>query len=106
MSIHLYCLHSRMPTYECILIPHMSQIIEDLVDVYALVYLDNTLIFSHTEEEYQKHICMTFDRVAKFKYYVKCKKCELFSKKFEFLGHTILAAGVGIVLKKANSIKQ
>ena len=28
---------------------------------------------------------------------LKRKKCELFSDKFEFLGHTILAAGVGIV---------
>ena len=37
---------------------------------------------------------MVFDRLAQFKYHVKCKKCELFS---EFLGQTILAAGVGVV---------
>ena len=40
---------------------------------------------------------MVFDRLAKFKYYVKHKKCELFPKKPEFLGHTISAAGVGVV---------
>ena len=40
---------------------------------------------------------MVFNRLAKFKYYVKYKKFKLFSKKVEFLGHTILAAGVGIV---------
>ena len=40
---------------------------------------------------------MVFHRLAQFKYYVKCKKCELFSKKVEFLGHTVLAANIGIV---------
>ena len=40
---------------------------------------------------------MVFDRLAQFKYDVKHKKHELFSKKVEFLGHTVSAAGVGIV---------
>ena len=40
---------------------------------------------------------MVFNRLAQFKYYVKCKKCELFSKKVGFLGHTVSAAGIGIV---------
>ena len=40
---------------------------------------------------------MVFDRLAQFKYHVKHKKCELFSKKSKFLGHTVSAAGVGIV---------
>ena len=40
-----------------------------------------------------KYVCMVFDRLAQFKYHVKCKKFELFSEKVKFLGHTILAAG-------------
>ena len=40
---------------------------------------------------------MVFDKLAQFKYHVKHKKCELFSKKVEFLGHNILAPGVGVV---------
>ena len=55
------------------------------------------LSFHIPEEEQQKHVYMVFNRLAKFKYHVKHKKCELFSKKVEFLGHTISAAGVGIV---------
>ena len=62
-----------------------------------MVYLDDILIFSHTEEEHQKHVHMVFDRLAQFKYHVKRKKCELFSEKVEFLGHTVSAAGVGVV---------
>ena len=49
---------------------------------------------------------MVFDILAKFKYHVKHKKCQLFSKKVEFLSHTVLAAGVGIVQAKVDTIKQ
>ena len=40
---------------------------------------------------------MIFDRLAQFKYYVKCKKYKMFSKIVDFFGHTVLAAGIGIV---------
>ena len=84
----------------------MNQLLGDLNDIYTLVYLDDTLIFSYTNEKYWKHIRMVFARIAKFNYYVKCKKCELFSKKVEFLGHTVSTAGVGIVKAKIDAIKQ
>ena len=75
----------------------MYQLIGDLVDVCVLVYLNDILIFSHTEEEHWKHVCRVFDRLNKFKYYVKCKKCELFLKKIEFLDKIVLVAGIGVV---------
>ena len=49
---------------------------------------------------------MAFDRLAQFKYHVKHKKCELFSMKVEFLGHTVSPAGVGVVWAKVDAIKQ
>ena len=76
---------------------HMNKLLGDLVDVCELFYLDNILNFSGTEEEHQKHVHMVLDRLTKFKYYIKCKKCKLFSKKVEFLSHTVSAASVGIV---------
>ena len=41
--------------------------------------------------------CMLFNMLSQFEYHVKHKKCELFSKKVEFLGHTVSAAGVGVL---------
>ena len=49
---------------------------------------------------------MVIDRLNKFKYHVKCKKCELFSKKIVFFGHTVSANGVGVVQAKVDAIKQ
>ena len=75
----------------------MNQLLDNLVDLYTLVYLNDILTFSCTKEEYQKHVYMVFDRLAKFKYHVKHMKFELFSKKVEFLGQTVSVAGVGII---------
>ena len=77
----------------------MNQLLSNLLDVCALVYLDDILNFSYTVEEHWKHVHMVFDRLAKFKYHIKrkCEQCELFSKKVEFLGHSVSAVGVDIV---------
>ena len=75
----------------------MNQILGDLNNVYALVYLDNSLIFPCTEEKLWKHKDMVFNRFTKLKYHVKHKKFELFSKKFGFFSHTVSDAGVFVV---------
>ena len=49
---------------------------------------------------------MVFDKLAKFRYHVKCKKCQVFSKKVEFLGHTILASGIGVIQAKVEAINK
>ena len=75
----------------------MKKLLSDLVDVCALVYLNDILIFLYTQEEHQMHVCMVFDRLAQFKYCVQRKKCELFSEKVEFVTHTGSATGVCIL---------
>ena len=64
------------------------------------------LIFSRTKEEHRKHVRMVFDKLAQSKYYAKRKKCEFFSEKVKFLGHTVSAASVGVVYAKVDAIKQ
>ena len=75
----------------------MNQLLSDLVDGCALVYLDDIFIFFLYWIRRSKDIHIVFDRLAQFKYHVKYKECELFSDKAEFFGHTVSAAGVGIV---------
>ena len=61
-----------------------NQILSDLVDICVLVYLDDILIRLHTEEENQKHLYIVLNELGKFKYYIKHKKKELFSKRLSF----------------------
>ena len=71
----------------------MNELLGDLVDVCAFFYLDDVLFFLILK----KYVYMVFYRLAQFKYNVKCKKCKPFSKKVEFLGHTVSAANIVVV---------
>ena len=48
----------------------MNQLPGDLLDVYALIYLNGIVIFSGIEKKHLKHVNMVFDKLAKFKYYI------------------------------------
>ena len=63
----------------------MNQLLGDLVDVCALVYLDDILIFCLIKKRILKACIYGIYRLAQFKYNVKHKKCKLFSKKADFL---------------------
>ena len=49
----------------------MNLVLYDLLDVCCVVYLDDILIFSKTEEEHWTHLRAVFERLAKHKLYLK-----------------------------------
>jgi len=67
----------------------MNEIFVDLTDRGILVYLDDILIYSETEEEHRKLLTEVFERLKKHQLYPKLKKCEFFRSEIDFLGFTI-----------------
>jgi Reverse transcriptase (RNA-dependent DNA polymerase) len=64
-------------------------VLHKLVDVYYVVYLDNILIFSKTEEEHAEHIKAVLRKLRAGALYVSPKKCAFFVKEVEYLGFLI-----------------
>ena len=76
----------------------MNQLLGVLVDVYVLVYLDNTVIFSYIENKYWNNIYIWhLTGLLSLSIILSTKKCKLFSKKVEFLSNTVSATGVGFI---------
>ena len=38
----------------------MNHVFYDIIDWYALVYLNNILVYSKTADNYEKHLCEVF----------------------------------------------
>src|SRR3954470_6540892 len=74
----------------------MNDIFRDYLDKFVIVYLDDILIYSRTEEEHLRHLQTVLHTLRKHKLYVKAKKCELFKTKVEYTGHYILAEGITV----------
>ena len=45
----------------------MKLVMHGYIDNFVLVYLDDILMFSNTEDEYKTHLCKMFDQLCKHK---------------------------------------
>ena len=81
----------------------MNRILSDLK--FAIVYLDDILIFSKSPEEHIKHVEAVLQRLKQHTFYAKLKKCDFFKKEIKFLGHIVSAEGVSPDPQKVAVVK-
>ncbi|KAJ3015068.1 hypothetical protein NUW54_g1142 [Trametes sanguinea] len=82
----------------------------DLSDAYEQVrrfvhvYLDDIFVFSDTVEDHERHLGQVFDTLWKAKLFLSRKKCDLFSKSIDCLGHRIDDRGLHADIDKMSRI--
>ena len=72
----------------------MQNCLAELNLTYALIYLDNVIVFSHTEEEHLHHLRVVFGQFLEHRLKLKPSKCHFLQDKITFLGHEISADGM------------
>ena len=71
---------------------------------FAMMYLDDIIIFSDTEEEHLAHIEEIFKRLEAADLKMKRSKCDFFKKHIHYLGHLISANGIQPLKDKLDMI--
>ena len=61
---------------------------------YCLIYLDDVIIFSKTEEEHLEWMHVVFDRFREHGLKLKPSKCEVFKTEINYLAHHVSKKGV------------
>ena len=56
---------------------------------YCLIYLDDVIVFSHTEEEHLERMRVIFDRLREHGLKLKPSKCEVFRTEINYLAHHV-----------------
>jgi hypothetical protein len=84
----------------------MNSILSDIVDQFVLVYLDDILIYSRTEEEHRHHLQIVLDRLRQHRLLVKESKCEFARSSVQFLGHVISGEGLSVDAQKTKAITE
>ncbi|KAJ1596910.1 hypothetical protein NDA14_000361 [Ustilago hordei] len=72
----------------------INDIFQDIIGIYVVVYLDDFLIFSDTEEAHVKHVTEVLTRLRSNRLFAKLSKCEFHTKTVEFLGYIIKPTGI------------
>ena len=73
---------------------------------YCLIYLDDVIIFSQTEEEHLERMCVVFDRFWEHGLKLKPSKCEVFKTEINYLAHHVSKRGVLPSKKNLEAIAQ
>jgi transposase InsO family protein len=85
---------------------YINQALRGLVDDFCIVYLDDILIFSKTEEEHAEHLRLVCERLRTAELYAKPSKCQFYQKEMEFLGFIINEQGVRMDPDRVRTISE
>ncbi|KAJ1570944.1 hypothetical protein NDA11_005894 [Ustilago hordei] len=84
----------------------INDIFRDIIGIYVVVYLDDFLIFSDTEEAHVKHVTEVLTRLRRNRLFAKLSKCEFHTKTVEFLGYIIKPTGIEMDPEKVRTVKE
>ena len=85
---------------------YINQALAGLVDVTCIVYLDDILVYSDTEEEHRLHVKEVLQRLREAKLYLKLSKCEFHTQETEYLGYIVCPEGVKIDPSRIQTIQE
>jgi hypothetical protein len=82
----------------------MNSVFMDCLDKFVVVFIDDILIYSQSEEEHVEHLKMVLQRLQEHQLYAKLSKCEFWIHEVLFLGHIINQDGLAVDPKKVADI--
>jgi hypothetical protein len=85
---------------------HMNHVLAGLVDICCIVYLDDILVFSDSEEEHVGHVKEVLDRLLQAKLFIKASKCEWHTRHTEYLGFIISPEGISVDPARVKTVKE
>nr|GEX32195.1 hypothetical protein [Tanacetum cinerariifolium] len=83
----------------------MNRVCQPYSDKFVIVFIDDILIYSRSEEEHEAHLKTILDLLKKEELYAKFSKCEFWLKEVQFLGHVVNREGIHVDPSKAESVK-
>ena len=82
----------------------INHIFADMVDICVIVYIDDILIYSDTEEEHDEQVREVLRRLRKYRLFCNGKKCFWKVTTVEYLGYILSPNGLTMAEDKVKAI--
>ncbi|CAJ2645092.1 unnamed protein product [Trifolium pratense] len=85
---------------------YMNRIFHSFLDKFVVVFIDDILVYSKSEEEHKEHLRIVLQILKEKKLYAKLSKCEFWLKEVSFLGHVISSGRIAVDPAKVDAVLQ
>jgi hypothetical protein len=82
----------------------MNSVFMPELDKFVVVFIDDILVYSKSEEEHVGHFHVVLQRLREHHLCAKLSKCDFWLKEIKFLGHTISQAGIAVDPDKVQEV--
>ena len=84
----------------------VNDMLQDFLNTFVMVYLDDILVFSKTPMEHARHVRQVLQRLLENRLFVKAEKCVFSTNSVEFLGHILAEGRVRADPKKIRAVEE
>ena len=85
---------------------YMNRIFHEHLDQFFVMFIDDILIYSKSQEEHVEHLRIVLQILKERKLYAKLSKCEFWLPEVSFLGHVISGNGIAVDPSKVDAVLQ
>jgi hypothetical protein len=82
----------------------MDKIFMEYLDKFVMVFIDDILVYSRSEEEHEEHLHLALQKLRENRLYTKLNKCEFWMKQVAFIGHVISKGGISVDPSKVQDV--
>ena len=82
----------------------MHRVFQPYLDQFIVVFFDDILIYSQSEEEHEDHLMIILQVFREHQLYAKFSKCEFWLTEVRFLGHLVSTSGVSVDPEKVKVV--
>ena len=82
----------------------MNRVFRSYLDQFVVVFIDDILVYSKDEQEYEQHLKIVLQTLREKKLYAKLSKCDFWLKEVSFVGHIMYAEGIRVDPSKIEAV--
>ena len=82
----------------------MHRVLQEYLNEFVIVFIDDILVYSKTEELHQEHLRMVLQTLREHRLYAKFSKCDFWCREVKFLGHVVTSEGIAVDSSKVEAV--